>query len=55
MSQPTKTPHEITCDLLMAAKSVLGNPGSVPTHASLEMLSNAVCAFEETFVVGGSL
>lgn len=50
-----KTTHELTCDLLLGAKLVLGIPGSVPKPEYLERLWDAVTAFEETFVRGGKL
>lgn len=50
-----KTPHDLTCDLLLAAKCVLGNHDSAHSAIALEMLSKAVCAFEQTFIVGGKL
>lgn len=53
--QCDKTPHEITCDLLIAARRVLFNPNLPPTDAALKGLSDAVIAFEDAFVRGGKL
>lgn len=51
-----KTPHEITIDLLIAAKLVLGNHhGQIPSQAALDMLMDAVMAFEAVHVKRGTL
>lgn len=54
--QPTKTPHELTDDLHIAARRVLFEH-ELPEfkEAAFQSLSDALIAFENTFVVRGSV